>query len=85
MKTFTNKKIEGNLRKVTGLNFAVVMPDGELYIHCHGQMMPESVYKNKEAYCDVTDYLCDYMNGEYNKRDTARMMRESAEIFYEEM
>lgn len=82
-KTFTIKKIEETLRKVDRLNLAVVLPDGRLYIHCHGQAMLQSVYDNSEKYCDVTEYVEEYINGEYNKKDTARMIKESAELFYE--
>lgn len=83
MKTFTNKKIEDNLSKVDNLNFAVVLKNGELYIHQHGQMMLESVYNNKDSYCDVTEHVQDYINNQYNKKDTARIIREVAEIFYD--
>lgn len=82
MKTFTNKKIEDNLSKIDNLNFAVVLKNGELYIHQNGQAMLESVYNDKDGYCDVTEYVQDYINNQYNKKDTARMIREAAENFY---
>lgn len=81
-KTFTNKKIEEGLYKPSGLNFAIVKPDGELYIHCHGQMMLQSVYEDKSKFCDVTDYIEDWISGADNKINTIRNIREAAEIFY---
>ncbi len=82
MKKFTNKKIEETLYKPENLNFAVVLDDGELYIHCHGQVMLERVYNSRNSFCDVTEYIRDYVNSEYSKRDIARMIREAAESFY---
>ena len=84
MKTFTIKKIEENLRKPSRLNFAVVFPDGELYIHEHGQGILECVYNNRFAYCDVTSYVREWMSGADSKRNTARNIKEEAELFYEE-
>ena len=46
-------------------------------------MMLECVYNNKDGYCDVTEYVQDYINNQYNKKDTARMIREASEIFYD--
>lgn len=83
MKKFTNKKIYERLEKVENLNFALVLENGELYIHRKGQAMLQDVYEDKDRFCDVTDYIRDYNQGEYNKNDTARMIREAAETFYE--
>lgn len=83
MKTFTNKKIEEGLYKAENMNFAIVKPDGELYIHCHGQMMIQSVYENKGSFCDVTGYIEDWISGADTKRNTVRNIRQAAEIFYE--
>lgn len=82
-KTFTNKKIEETLRKVDRLNLAVILPDGRLYIHCRGEAMLQPVYNDREKFCDVTSYVEEYINGEYDKKNTARMIKESAELFYE--
>lgn len=81
-KTFTIKKIGEQLRKVNNLNLAVVLPDGNLYIHCHGQAMLQSVYNNREKYCDVTAYIEEYIYGSFNKRYIARIIKEHAELFY---
>lgn len=81
-KTFTNKKIEEGIYKPENMNFAIVKPDGELYIHQHGQMMLQSVYENKEKFCDVTGYIEDWLFGGDTKRNTVRNIRQAAEIFY---
>lgn len=82
---FTNKKIFENLERVENLDYALVLPDGDLYIHCHGEGTLQKVYdEGRDSFCDVTEYVRDYSNSEYSKRDTARMIRESAEIFYEQ-
>lgn len=83
MKTFTNKKIEEGLYKPENMNFAIVKPDGELYILQHGQMMIQSVYENKGSFCDVTCYIEDWISGADTKRNTVRNIRQAAEIFYE--
>lgn len=83
-KTFTNKKIEEGLYKPTKMNFAVVLDDGTLYIHEHGQIMCADVYHNRDAFCDVSNYVSYYASRMYNKRDTARMIREAAENYYAE-
>lgn len=68
--------------ETNGLNFAVVLPYGDLYIHCHGEAMIESVFKNKDKYYDVTEYIESYICGADDKLNTARNIKEGAENFY---
>ncbi len=82
MKIFTNKKINEGLYKPEKLNFAVVLKNGELYIHEHGQSMLECVYNHEYDMCDVTDCVRDYVLRIEDRKGTVRLIRETAEDFY---
>lgn len=79
---FTIKGISEQLEKISGADKVYIFENGVLFIHKPGGMVPQSIYSDSSSACDVTDIYQDWLSGAESKENTARLIKEAAEEFY---
>jgi len=78
----TIKKVNEQLEKKNNVNKVWIKENGDLVIHTSGAAMPAGIYNNPGDYCEVTDAYFDWASGADGKYNTARIMANAANDFY---